>query len=58
MSEPPRYFLQLACALLSGLSFGLFMGRGLTVFLRLWSWHKTTRITHSGRADEPQTRKK
>jgi hypothetical protein len=39
-----QYFLQLACVLLSGLLFGVFMGCGFPVLLRLWRWHKTTRL--------------
>jgi hypothetical protein len=40
-----QYFWQLACVLLSGLLFGVFMGCGFSVLLRLWRWHKTTRLT-------------
>jgi hypothetical protein len=45
-----QYFLQFACVLLSGLLFGVFMGCGFSVLLRLWRWHKTTRL-----ADDNQT---
>jgi hypothetical protein len=38
-----QYFLELACVLLSGLFFGVFVGCGFSVLLRLWRWHKTTR---------------
>jgi hypothetical protein len=40
----PRFFVQLACVLLSGLLFGAFMGCGFCVFLSLWHSHKTTRL--------------
>jgi hypothetical protein len=50
-----QYFLQLACVLVSGLLFGVFMGCGFSVPLRLWRWHKTTRLTS---ADEPETHKR
>jgi len=46
----PQYFLQLACFLLSGPLFGVFMGCGFCQFLLLWGWHTTTRLTKS---DEP-----
>jgi hypothetical protein len=45
-----QYFLQFAYVLLSGLLFGVFMGCGFSVLLRLWRWHKTTRL-----ADDNQT---
>ena len=38
------YFLQLACVLLGGLSFGICMGCGFRILLGLWRWHKTTRL--------------
>jgi hypothetical protein len=41
-----QYFLQLACVLLSGLLFGVFMGCGFSVLLGLWRWHNTTRLKH------------
>ena len=44
------YFLQLACVFLSGLLFGVCMGCGWSLLLRMWYWHKTTRLTS---ADEP-----
>jgi len=40
----PQYFLQFACFLLSGILFGVFMGTGFSAFLRLWRWHKATRL--------------
>jgi hypothetical protein len=40
----PQYYLQFACFLLSGLLFGAFMGTGFSVLLRLWRWHKATRL--------------
>jgi hypothetical protein len=40
-----QYFLELACVLLSGPLFGVFAGCGFSVLLRLWRWHKTTRLT-------------
>jgi hypothetical protein len=40
----PQYFLQLACVLISGLSFGVFMGCGFSVILGSWRWHKRTRL--------------
>ena len=40
----PRYFLQLAAILLSGLLFGLFMGYGFSALLRVLRWHKATRL--------------
>ncbi len=40
-----QYFLQLACVLLSGLLFGVFMGCGFSVLLRLGRWHNATRLT-------------
>jgi len=40
----PQDFLQLACVLVSGLLFGVFMGSGFSVFLCLWRWHKATRL--------------
>ena len=45
----PQYFLQFACFLISGLLFGVFMGSGFSVLLRLWRWHKATRLSDSGR---------
>src|ERR1035441_2506872 len=39
-----EYFLQLACMLLSGLLFGVFMGCGGALLLRIWLWHKATRL--------------
>ena len=45
----PKYFLYLACVLLSFLSFGVCEGYGLSVLLDLlrWlkRWHKTTRLS-------------
>jgi hypothetical protein len=41
----PQYFLQLACMLLSGLLFGVYMGCGGVLLLRMWHWHKATRLT-------------
>ena len=38
-----RYFLQVACVLLGGLSFGVCMGCGFSVLLRIWRWRKTNR---------------
>ena len=40
----PRYFVQLACVLLSGLLFGICMGFGFSLLLKVWRWHKTTRL--------------
>jgi len=40
-----HYFLQLACFLVSGLLFGVFMGSGCSVLLGLWRWHGSTRLT-------------
>ena len=40
-----KYFLQLACVILSGLLFGVCMGCGVSVFSCLWSWHKATQLT-------------
>jgi hypothetical protein len=51
----PEYFLQLACVLLFGLSFGVFMGCGFAIMLHIWHWHKTTRLTQSPVSDEPET---
>ncbi len=48
------YFLQVVCVLLAGLLFGVCMGCGFSVMLRMWRWHKTTRITQSRGADEPK----
>ena len=45
----PQYFLQFTCFLTSGLLFGVFMGSGSSVLLRLWRWHKATRLSDSGR---------
>lgn len=39
----PQYFLQLACVLLSGLLFGVYIGCGFPVLLGIERWHKTTR---------------
>jgi hypothetical protein len=39
-----KYPAQLACFLVSGLLFGIFMGSGCSVLLRLLRWHKTTRL--------------
>ncbi len=50
-----KYFLGLTCVLLSGLFFGVFVGCGFSVLLRLWRWNKTTRLTS---ADEPETHKR
>lgn len=46
-----QYFFQLACMLLSGLLFGVSMGCGGVLLLRMWLWHKATRLT-----DNNQTR--
>jgi hypothetical protein len=40
----PQYFLQLAAMLLSGLSFGVFMGGGFAALLGVLSWHNATRL--------------
>jgi peptidoglycan biosynthesis protein MviN/MurJ (putative lipid II flippase) len=40
----PQYFLQVACVLISGLLFGVFMGYGISVLLGSWRWHKRTRL--------------
>jgi hypothetical protein len=40
----PQYFLQFSYFLLSGLLFGVFMGTGFVVLLRLWRCHKATRL--------------
>lgn len=40
----PWYFLQVACVLFSGLSFGIFMGCGPSVLLHSWRSHKATRL--------------
>jgi len=45
----PQYFLQFTCFLTSGLLFGVFMGSGSSVLLRLWRWHKATRLSDSRR---------
>jgi hypothetical protein len=47
--KTPQYFLQFACFLISGLLFGVYMGSGFSVLLRLWRWHKATRLSDSGR---------
>ncbi len=39
-----KYFLQLACVLLSGLVFGVSCGYGWSVSLKAWRWHKSTRL--------------
>ena len=39
----PQYFLQLACALLSLLLFGVCVGYFFCVLLRIWHWHNSTR---------------
>jgi hypothetical protein len=46
-----QYFLQLACVLLSGLLFGVYMGYGFCVLVGLLRWHNKTRLT---RDDETQ----
>ncbi len=45
----PQYFLQFACFLISGLLFGVFMGSGFSVLLRMWRWNKATRLSDTGR---------
>ena len=40
----PQYFLQLASVLLSGPLFGVFMGCGGVLVLRMWLWHRATRL--------------
>jgi len=40
----PQYFLQLACVLLSFLSFGFAQGYFFCVLLALWRWHNATRL--------------
>jgi len=40
----PQYFVQLACVLLSGPLFGVCMGSGFSVLLKVWRWHKPTRL--------------
>jgi hypothetical protein len=47
-----QYFLQLARVLLSALLFGVFMGCGWSLLLRLWQWHQATRLAQSGRVDD------
>ena len=44
----PQYFLQFACFVISGLSFGVYMGSGVSLLLRLWRWHKATRLSDAG----------
>jgi hypothetical protein len=39
----PQYFLQLACLLLSLLSFGACQGFLFSVLLDMWRWHRKTR---------------
>ena len=41
-----QYFLQLACVLLAGMLFGVSGGCGFSVLLRMWRWHRATRLTH------------
>jgi hypothetical protein len=41
-----QYFVQLVLVLLSGVIFGVFMGCGASVILRMWRWHQTTRLTN------------
>jgi hypothetical protein len=52
-----EYLLQVVCVLLGGLLFGVCMGCGFSVMLRMWRWHKTTRMTRSRTTDESETRK-
>lgn len=40
----PEYLLQLACVLLSFLSFGVCMGYFFSALLDLWRWHESTRL--------------
>src|SRR5258706_6629422 len=47
-----QYFFQLACVLLGGLLFGVFMGCGGVVLLRLWLWHKATRLTDDNQTEQ------
>ena len=42
-----QYLLQLACVLVGGLLFGVAMGCGFSVLLRLLRWHKATRLPHN-----------
>ena len=49
------YFLQLVCVLVSGVLFGVCMGCGGSLLLRLWHWHKATHLTS---ADEPEAHKR
>ncbi|HEV7220618.1 MAG: hypothetical protein ACHP8A_03505 [Terriglobales bacterium] len=44
-----QYFLQLGCMLLSGLLFGVYMGCGGVLILRMWFWHKATRVVDNNR---------
>jgi hypothetical protein len=39
-----KYFLYLACVLLSFLSFGVSQGYFFSVLLDLWRWHNSTRL--------------
>ena len=52
-----QYLLQVASFLLGGLLFGVCMGCGLSVMLRMWQLHKTTRLNRPRSADESETRK-
>lgn len=40
----PLYFLQLTCMLLGFLLLGASTGCGVSLFLGIWRWHKTTRL--------------
>ena len=53
-----QYFLQVACVLLAGLLFGVCMGCGFSVMLRMWRWHNTTRLPQSRNADDSETHKR
>jgi hypothetical protein len=47
----PQFFLQFASFLLSGLLFGVCMGTGFFVLLRLWRWHRATRMLDTSRTE-------
>jgi|ERR1035438_464114 hypothetical protein len=39
------YLLQVACLVLGFLLFGVCMGCGFSIFLRMWHWHKKSRLS-------------
>ena len=47
----PQYLLQVVCVLLGGLLLGVAMGCFVPVLLRVWRWHRATRLADHSQAE-------